>query len=67
LRDAIAATDLKSGDRNFFLLRGVKFNDKGDNERAVSIITQIQGGGFVPVWPTEFAKAPAVYPKPDWS
>ncbi len=67
LRDAIAATELKPGDRNFFLLRGVKFNDKGDNERAVSIITQIQGGKFVPVWPTEFAKAPAVYPKPQWS
>jgi branched-chain amino acid transport system substrate-binding protein len=67
LRDAIAATDLAPGDRNFFLLRGAKFNDKGDNERAVSIITQIQGGKFVPVWPTEYAQAPAVYPKPDWS
>ncbi len=67
LRDAIAATDLKPGDRNFFLLRGAKFNEKGDNERAVSIITQIQGGNFVPVWPTEFAKAPPVYPKPVWS
>jgi branched-chain amino acid transport system substrate-binding protein len=67
LRDAIAATDLQPGDRNFFLLRGAKFNDKGDNEKAVSIITQIQHGQFVPVWPTEFAQAPAIYPKPDWS
>jgi branched-chain amino acid transport system substrate-binding protein len=67
LRDAIAATDLKPGERNFFLLRGAKFNDKGDNEKAVSIITQIQNGKFVPVWPGEFAQAPAVYPKPDWS
>lgn len=67
LRDAIAATDLNPGDRNFFLLRGAKFNEKGDNEKAVSIITQIQGGNFVPVWPTEYAKAAAVYPKPNWS
>jgi branched-chain amino acid transport system substrate-binding protein len=67
LRDAIAATDLQPGDRNFFLLRGVKFNNKGDNERAVGIINQIQGGNFVPVWPTEYAKAAPVYPKPNWS
>ena len=41
--------------------------NKGDNERAVSIITQIQHGQFVPVWPTEYAQAAAIYPKPNWS
>lgn len=67
LRDAIAATDLKVGERNFFLLRGAKFNPQGDNEHAVTIITQIQNGNVTPVWPSEFASAAAVYPKPSWS
>jgi branched-chain amino acid transport system substrate-binding protein len=67
LRDAIAGTDLNTGDRNFFMLRGAKFSDKGDNEKAAGIVTQIQNGLAVPVWPVEFAKAQAVYPKPQWS
>jgi branched-chain amino acid transport system substrate-binding protein len=67
LRDAMAATNLKSGDKNFFMLRGAKFNAAGDNELAVSIITQIQNGRAVPVWPIEFSQASAVYPKPSWA
>ena len=67
LRDAIAATNMKVGERNFFLLRGVKFNAIGDNDLAASIITQIQNGAVVPVWPTEFAGTTPVYPKPSWS
>jgi len=67
LRDAIASTDLNTGDRNFFMLRGAKFNYKGDNEKAAGIVTQIQNGLAVPVWPVEFAKAQAVYPKPEWN
>ena len=67
LRDAIANTDLNTGDRNFFMLRGAKFNDKGDNEKAAGIVTQIQNDLAVPVWPVEFAKAQAVYPKPEWN
>jgi branched-chain amino acid transport system substrate-binding protein len=67
LRDAIASTDLNTGDRNFFMLRGAKFGSKGDNEKAAGIITQIQNGQAVPVWPVEFAKAQAVYPKPEWN
>jgi branched-chain amino acid transport system substrate-binding protein len=67
LRDAIASTDLNTGDRNFFMLRGAKFSDKGDNEKAAGIVTQIQNGLAIPVWPVEFAKAQAVYPKPEWN
>jgi branched-chain amino acid transport system substrate-binding protein len=67
LRDAIASTDLKAGERNYFMLRGAKFGPTGDNERAVSIITQIIDGVPVPVWPTEFAQTRAVFPKPGWS
>jgi branched-chain amino acid transport system substrate-binding protein len=67
LRDAIAATDLKPGERNFFALRGAKFNAAGDNVLAASVITQIQNGFTTPIWPTEFAVANAVYPKPAWA
>lgn len=67
LRDAIAATDMKSGENNFFLLRGAKFNGAGDNVLGASIITQIQNAATTPVWPTEFAIGKAVYPKPAWA
>jgi branched-chain amino acid transport system substrate-binding protein len=67
IRDAIASTNLNTGDRNFFMLRGVKFSEKGDNEKAAGIVTQVQNGFAVPVWPVQFAKAPAVYPKPAWN
>ena len=56
LRDAIASTDLNTGDRNFFMLRGAKFSDKGDNEKAVGIVTQIQNGLAIPVWPLNLRK-----------
>jgi len=67
LRDAIAATNMKPGDKNFFMLRGVKFAPTGDNEMAGSMITQIQGGKRVPIWPPEIAEAKAIFPKPAWS
>jgi branched-chain amino acid transport system substrate-binding protein len=67
LRDAIASTEMKPGEKNFFLLRGVKFSPSGDNELAGSMITQIMGGKRVPVWPPEIAQAEAVYPKPAWN
>ncbi len=67
LRDAMATTDLKSGERNFFLVGGVKFTPAGDNSRASSLITQVQKGIHVPIWPASIAMAAAIYPKPDWA
>lgn len=46
----------------FIVGHGVKFDDKGFNERAVGLVTQIQDGKFVPVYPEEAAGAPAVFP-----
>ena len=66
LRDAIAATNLNPGDKGFFLLRGAKFAATGDNDRAGSMIIQVQKGKRVPIWPAEVAEAPGVYPKPAW-
>lgn len=67
LRDAIASTELKPGDRGFFLLGGVKFNEVGDNARAGGMITVLRNGNNVPVFPNEVATTPGVYPKPNWS
>ena len=67
LREAIAATKLNPGDRGYFLVGGVAFTPTGDNTRASSLITQVQKGNHVPVWPASIAIAEAVYPKPAWS
>lgn len=41
---------------------GVSFDDKGFNERAVGLVTQIQDGKFVPVYPEDVAGGSAVFP-----
>lgn len=46
----------------FIVAHGVKFDSKGFNERAVGLVTQIQDGKFVPVFPEEVAAAPAIFP-----
>jgi branched-chain amino acid transport system substrate-binding protein len=67
LRDAMAATELKLGERDFFLLRGVKFAENGENERAASLIAMCHNKEAVAVWPSEVATMAPVYPKPAWS
>ena len=46
----------------YIVSHGVKFDDKGFNERAVGLVTQIQDGKFVPVYPEEVASGPTVFP-----
>ena len=46
----------------YIVSHGVKFDAKGFNERAVGLVTQIQGGKYVPVYPEDVANAPAVFP-----
>ncbi|MBM7508073.1 ABC-type branched-subunit amino acid transport system substrate-binding protein [Nocardioides salarius] len=41
---------------------GVKFDDRGFNERAVGLVTQIQDGKFVPIYPEEAADGTAIFP-----
>jgi branched-chain amino acid transport system substrate-binding protein len=66
LRDAIAATDMKTGDRFFFMLHGCKFQANGDNERAGAVVEQIGEGKWHTVAPAQFAAAKPVWPKPNW-
>src|SRR3954454_18036643 len=55
IQAALKATDLKP---NQLLMgyKGVKFDEKGNNTLA-SALLQVQGDGYVPVWPKESATA----------
>jgi len=66
LRDAMAATNMKTGDRFYLMLHGCKFQANGDNERAGAVIEQIWEGKWHTVAPAQFAAAKPVWPKPRW-
>ena len=66
LRDAIAATQLKTGDRMYMQLRGAKFLPGGENSLAGGLVFTIRAKKWLTVAPKEFAKATAAYPKPKW-
>lgn len=66
LRDAIAATRMKTGDRMYMQLRGAKFLPSGENSEAGGLVFTIRGKQWITVAPKEFAKATATYPKPRW-
>jgi branched-chain amino acid transport system substrate-binding protein len=66
LRDAIAATNMKSGDRMYIQLRGAKFVASGENSLAGGIVYTIKDKEWITVAPKEFARTQAVYPKPRW-
>lgn len=63
---AIKNVDIKgiNGDaRGLYIVgHGVKFDDKGFNERAIGLVTQIQGGKYVPIYPEEVAGGRAIFP-----
>lgn len=66
LRDAIAATQLKTGERMYLQLRGAKFVAGGENERAGGLVFTIKSKEWITVAPKEFAKTTAIFPKPKW-
>jgi hypothetical protein len=65
-RDAIAATQLKTGEKMYMQLRGAKFVASGENERAGGLVFTIKSNEWITVAPKEFAKATAIFPKPKW-
>jgi branched-chain amino acid transport system substrate-binding protein len=66
LRDAIAATSLKTGDRMYMQLRGAKFVASGENSMAGGLVFTIKSKAWVTVAPKEYAKTTAAWPKPKW-
>ena len=65
IQAAMKATDLKAN-QLVVGYNGVKFDEKGQNTLASSLITQMVGGKYVPVWPKESATAEIVLPYKGW-
>jgi branched-chain amino acid transport system substrate-binding protein len=65
IQAALRATDLKAN-QVVTGYNGVKFDDKGQNTLASSLITQMQGGKYVPVWPKDKAAGELKLPYKGW-
>jgi branched-chain amino acid transport system substrate-binding protein len=65
IQAALKATDLKSN-QVVTGYNGVKFDEKGQNVLASSLVTQMVGGRYIPVWPKEKATAEIVLPYKGW-
>jgi branched-chain amino acid transport system substrate-binding protein len=63
IRDALAATDLKSGPA-MFMYEHVKFDAKGMMPNSILVGAQIQKGEARVVWPASLKVADAVWPVP---
>ena len=63
LRDAAKATDMGS-ESMICSWEGVKFDERGQNIYAAGIMTQVQGGTYVTIWPEIET---AIFPVPTWS
>jgi branched-chain amino acid transport system substrate-binding protein len=65
IQAALKATDLKP-EQLMIGYKGVKFDDKGNNTLASALLIQIQGEGYVAVWPKEGATATLQLPYKGW-
>jgi branched-chain amino acid transport system substrate-binding protein len=65
IRDALKATDLPA-DQMVAGYDGVKFDDKGQNVLASSVVTQMRSGQYVSIWPKARATADVVMPYKGW-
>jgi branched-chain amino acid transport system substrate-binding protein len=65
IQAALKATDLKAS-QVVTGYDGVKFDEKGQNILASSLITQMHGGKYVPVWPKDKAAGELKLPYKGW-
>ena len=65
IRAALAATDLKP-EQLMMGYKGVKFDEKGQNTLATTLLIQLQGNRYVAVWPEDKATAPLKLPYQGW-
>ncbi len=63
LRQALATTDMPASEI-IMPWGGIKFDAKGQNEKASAMVVQIQKGHYETVWPEAARSAPVVWPKP---
>jgi branched-chain amino acid transport system substrate-binding protein len=65
IRDALRATDLKP-DHLVAGYDGVKFDDKGQNVLASTLVTQLRNSQYVSVWPKSRATNELILPYKGW-
>jgi branched-chain amino acid transport system substrate-binding protein len=65
IRDALRATDIKP-EQLVAGYNGVKFNDKGQNILASTLITQLHHSEYVSVWPKARATDKLILPYKGW-
>jgi branched-chain amino acid transport system substrate-binding protein len=65
IQAALKATNLPA-DQMVTGYDGVKFDDKGQNVLASSLITQMRGGQYVAIWPKARATADVILPYKGW-
>ncbi len=65
IRQALQETDLKPN-QLMMGFEGVRFNEKGQNELASTLLIQLQGDEYVAVWPEDKAAAELELPFQGW-
>ena len=65
LQAALKATDLPAS-QMVAGYDGVKFDDKGQNVKAASVVTQMRGGKYVTIAPKDRATAEVILPYKGW-
>ncbi|MBV9834402.1 MAG: ABC transporter substrate-binding protein [Alphaproteobacteria bacterium] len=65
IRDALKATDLPA-EQMVTGYDGVKFDDKGQNVKASTLVTQMRGGKYVAIWPKARATDQVILPYKGW-
>lgn len=65
IRDALKATNLPAA-QMVTGYDGVKFDDKGQNTLASSLITQMRGGKYLAIWPKDRATDQVALPYKGW-
>lgn len=66
IRAALAATNIPP-EQLIVPYKGVKFNDKGQNELVRPILMQVQKGKYCTIYPFELASCEPIYPAPTWA
>ncbi len=66
IREALVSTDLKA-DQLVIGYKGVKFNNVGQNILASTLLVQLKGSDYVPVWPAAQATGQLELPFKGWT
>jgi branched-chain amino acid transport system substrate-binding protein len=66
IRDALAKTHLKPGEKGNIQPCSIIFEEAGQNKDARTVIAQIQDGKRRSIFPVQFASREPIWPMPKW-